>query len=209
MEQWKSIPGYEGFYEASSEGRIRSVPHIVSCYGKGGTKMADGRILKPYDSTPGYLIVTLSRDGEKTKRQVHRLIAMTFLGGDHPELQVNHKNLNKHDNRVSNLEWATQSENIKHAYKEGAMPRDVWRKKMRCVETGQIFDSSYNAAEWVNENYKQYSGNVKNMSTNIRKASATGWKMYGFHWEHVGEQSSTTIPKGSTPKRVEMGSPSL
>lgn len=208
MEVWKDIPGYEGYYQASSEGRIRSCARTVACYSKGGQRNVEGHILKPYATKKGYLMTVLSCDGKHSKALIHRLVAKTFIDNPQGLSDVNHKNLIKTDNRVKNLEWVTRSENMQHAHDNGAFPPEPHRKALKCLPLGLVFESSYQAAEWVNAEQKRYSGNVKNISSNIRTAVQKGRRAFGYKWVHVESEPSTTIPKGSTPKWVEMGDPS-
>ena len=100
-EVWKDIPGYEGRYQASSWGRIRSVDHYV-------TRLVKGRILRPRIRKEGYPIVTLSGVGPK---DVHRLVALAFHGKAGPGQQVRHLDGKKLNSRPENLAWGTQSEN--------------------------------------------------------------------------------------------------
>ena len=112
-ENWESIPGYEGIYEVSDLGRVRSLDR-VDCRGR--TVM--GRVFKPYrDGNKGYVAVSLVKNGESTRTKLHRLIASVFLSttrgnGD----QVNHINGIRDDNRVVNLEWVTCQQNIRHSF---------------------------------------------------------------------------------------------
>lgn len=103
-EIWKDIPDYEGIYQASNLGRIRSLDRRVWNYNK------KGRILKQNNNTSGYLYVSLN--GKKW--YVHVLIAKTFLENTNHYEQVNHKDFNKHNNCVDNLEWLSRIENIRH-----------------------------------------------------------------------------------------------
>lgn len=111
MEIWTPIPGYEEFYEASTEGRIRSKDRI-----KGNGVPLKGRILKPNTDRGGYLYVRLYRDGGSKYLKIHRLVAMTFIENPQNKPQVNHKNGIRNDNRLENLEWVTCSENHRHAF---------------------------------------------------------------------------------------------
>lgn len=114
-EIWKSIPGYEGYYEASNMGRIRSITRQVRNWGT-HKQRKDSIILKPNPVIHGYNAVCMYRDGEKMKFcKVHRLVASAFLGPS--DLQVNHKDGNRRNNKLENLEWCTGSENNKHAFK--------------------------------------------------------------------------------------------
>lgn len=107
-EEWRHVHGYEGFYSVSSWGRIRR-ERAAS-----GTWV--GRILKPSRGDIGYTSVDLCRDGSVPEQlSVHRLVAIAFLGASEPGEVVNHLNGIRSDNRVSNLEWCTTSENALHA----------------------------------------------------------------------------------------------
>jgi len=107
-EEWKDVVGYVGLYQASSLGRVKSL--------KPGRRRY-GCILRPARNNRGYLTVALYQDGKQSRVYVHRLVAEAFLGSQpSPDHEVNHKNGDKVDNRVENLEWVTKSENHKHAY---------------------------------------------------------------------------------------------
>ena len=108
-EIWKDIPKYEGLYQASNYGNIRSCDKKVWNYIK------KSRILKPYLCTSGYYQLSLSNgQGGQKKYYVHRIIASTFLNKEKYQTEVNHKDLNKLNNKVENLEWTSRKENIRH-----------------------------------------------------------------------------------------------
>lgn len=120
MEIWKDIPNYEGYYQASTEGRIRSVDRIrIDNY------HLKGRVLKNNKLKDGYKQVLLMVDNKKDYEKVHRLVAQTFIPNPDNKPQVNHKNGNKGDNRVENLEWVTRSENMIHAYDVLGVPHNT------------------------------------------------------------------------------------
>jgi len=108
-EVWKDIEGYEGLYQVSNLGRIRSLDRIDS----NGRKRR-GKIIKPLNVGKGYVCVGLHLDGLLTQRYVHRLVALAFVDGYDDEKEVNHINEDKHDNRAVNLEWIGRKENINH-----------------------------------------------------------------------------------------------
>jgi hypothetical protein len=119
VEEWREVPGYEGFYEASNFGRIRSVSRNVRQW-RGGVKPVQGRILKQVPGAFGYLAVSLSRQGKVRRFSVHRIIAMTFHGTSPSQKHYAlHRNDKRTDNRAENLYWGTQKENRRDARKNG------------------------------------------------------------------------------------------
>jgi hypothetical protein len=128
--EWRPVAEYEGFYEVSSYGDVRSLDRKVE--GRGGGHKAGQ--YRRFEITPkGYRRVALSRDGAQHTFMVHRLVAQAFIPnpGDKPE--VNHRNGDKADNRAENLEWATSSENQQHAYETGLREPAI-KYVVRCVE---------------------------------------------------------------------------
>lgn len=117
-EIWKDIPGYEGFYQASTLGRIKSVTRTVNRRGN-TTRIVYERILITMSDGKGYQLVNLNKYNVSTTHTVHRLILSTFVENTENKPQVNHINGIKDDNKLINLEWSTVSENGLHAYKNG------------------------------------------------------------------------------------------
>lgn len=175
---WKDIRGYEGLYQVSDEGQIRR-------FYKGGRT----KILKNKDGL--YYSVSLSMNGEYRNYAVHRLVAEIFIPKPVWATEVNHKDGNRHNNRVENLEWVTQQENIRHSREvlgrgfgiicsRGKKPRPV-----RCLdkETGKLikeFPSVSHAARSIPNN------NSANVRVNItdcchgKQPSA-----FGYKWEYI------------------------
>lgn len=129
-EIWKDIKGFEGRYQVSNMGRVRSLDRdIVTTYrGTVHTRHYKGRILIPRKTSNGYAFITLADSGINTNGQIHRLVAMAFVNGYKEGLIVNHKNENKSDNRAENLEWCdytynnTYGEQFVHRYDKRKMP---------------------------------------------------------------------------------------
>jgi hypothetical protein len=110
LNEFILIPDME--YMASTDGRIYSVLSKI--------------VLKPMKNENGYYYVTICKKGKKKRNYyVHQLIAMTYIPNPDKKKYVNHKNLNKTDNRIENLEWTTQSENVKHYYKNKRLTSKV------------------------------------------------------------------------------------
>lgn len=117
-EVWKSIPGYEGFYEVSSLGRVRSLDRELPFNGK--TRKHYGRILSPNRSIAGYLSVQLF-DYERVPRRslIHRLVALAFIPNPYNLPEVNHLDFDRANNLPVNLEWVTRSQNMKYSARAG------------------------------------------------------------------------------------------
>jgi hypothetical protein len=111
-EAWRNVDGWP--YQVSNLGRLRRT--------KGTNGTHAGRILKARPR-PRYCIITLRREGQHRDCHVHRLVALAFLGAPESGQQVNHKDGNKENNAVSNLEYVTPDENMQHAVETGLIPR--------------------------------------------------------------------------------------
>lgn len=127
-EEWKDIDGYDGIYQVSSAGRIRSKSRRVHNY------MKPGRYLRQNQKPNGYLYVGLVKpDGTVSKHEyVHRLVAQAFIPNPEGLAQVNHKNHDKTDNRTENLEWVTPQENILH-FRKSRQAAKYDKKKKRTL----------------------------------------------------------------------------
>lgn len=117
-EFWKNIDGYDGKYQISNAGRVRSYqPQYVINKGYVNTGV---HFMKPNDNGHGYKYVDLNGNGFRDRRYVHRLVAEYFLpDGFKTGMEVNHKDGDKSNNRLSNLEWLTPLDNKKHAIRSG------------------------------------------------------------------------------------------
>lgn len=166
-EIWKDIKNYEGLYQVSNRGRIRSINRTI--VDNWCVREFKGRILNPteHNGKLPYLYVSLSKQGKIKKFFIHRLVAETFIPNPKNKSQVNHINGNPQNNNVINLEWVTNAENTQHAYDTG-----LNSKNKNCIlinkTTGQTkkFSSMRKlgihlgkSAGWAHWNVKQ-KGNV-------------------------------------------------
>lgn len=165
IEEWKDIQGYEGVYQVSDLGRIKSLP-------RNGTVKTE-RILKNFEAS-GYLQVALQYHGVVKWEKVHRLVAKAFIPNTDNKREVNHIDGNKKNNSVNNLEWVTTSENILHSY-------HVLKNHIRKVK--QYTKSMELIKEWecIREASKELRICENNISECCRKRRKTAG---GYVWEY-------------------------
>lgn len=117
QEQWKDIPGYEGYYEISNLGRVKALARQKATKW-GGYFWTKEHIKKSYPQSDGYLQIGLSRDGTKKNHLLHRLVGIAFIPGD-SSLEINHIDFDRTNCRASNLEWETRLGNVDYSLKNG------------------------------------------------------------------------------------------
>lgn len=194
-EIWKAIPGYEGRYEASTEGRIRSVDHYSSQFINNGTpckQFRRGKILKGSPDQDGYFNVDLY-DGVSSKAKtfrVSRLVALTFLPNPNNYSQVDHLNCIVTDNRPSNLEWVNCKENISRVYKRG---RNAFIGKVgkicKCVEDVKMFISVTDAAKY----YSVHPNRIYTCLSDSTKCVKTDDRILHFEPVHLSKNEYTSF----------------
>jgi hypothetical protein len=160
-EKWMDLPEWEGYYQVSDLGRIKSLRRTKK-HTWGGEQVVKERIKAQKFNKDGYLMVELCKDKKSYTRYVHRLVAQVFILNPENKRTVNHKKGVITDNRAVELEWATYSENHKHAYRElGKLPNKAMEGRyghhpnamgVLCVTTGEVFKSAKSAAKLMNVN---------------------------------------------------------
>lgn len=148
---WKPIKGYEGRYEVSDDGQVRSMTRAEHL-SDGRARTRKGRQLVLMTKRTGYQCVNLYKDGHMKTHLVHRLVADTFIPNPEQKPEVNHINGDKHDNRAVNLEWVTESENIRHAFRTnlksgngrgGKLSSEQIRQIRTCPDSQRIIAERY------------------------------------------------------------------
>ena len=176
-EEWRDVVGYEGRYQVSSMGRVKSLERKVRHW-RGGERIQKERILKPSNDRRGYLLVSLC-DGEKRKTfSVHRLVCQAFHENPDNKPQVNHINEIKTDNRACNLEWCTCKQNVNHG------TRTDRSAKARSKPVGQYTLDGELVKIWQSpcEAGKQ----IGLSDSHVSKAANGKLKTaYGFIWRYV------------------------
>lgn len=178
-EIWKDCKGYEGLYQVSNKGRVKSLQRIRTNH-TGGVWIQEEAILTGKINQDGYKVVHFTQPKGKTKIEfVHRLVALAFIPNPDNKKEVNHINSIRTDNFVENLEWVTRKENIDYASKEGHRSKYL----VLCLQTGEVFKTTEEAA-------KKNGGD----SGNIRR-SARGYDMnkqysvYGYTYCYLKNEN--------------------
>ena len=169
MEIWKDIKNYEGVYQVSNQGNVRRI-------------LSGGRTKTLKNREGLYYTVSLSYNQFKKTYAVHRLVAETFLLRKPWETEVNHKDGNKHNNRVENLEWVTQQDNINHAkYVLGNNPFGKPPRKCRCLDSEGNVVAEYPSITEAAKALGKISARAA--ITNVCKGYSP--TAYGYHWEYA------------------------
>lgn len=170
-EIWKDIVGYEGLYQVSNLGRVKSLSKYDRL-----NRFHPEKMKSQVNNGTGYLIVNLKHNGAQKMKTVHRLVAEHFIQNPLGLSDVNHKDGDKTNNRIDNLEWCTHAENVKHAVDIG-LHADFGQRKVLCIELGVIFNTVKDAESWV--------GIKGNRISNVCRLKRGCKTCGGYHWRYV------------------------
>ena len=177
-EIWKDIKGYEGLYQVSNFGRIKSIGSYIGRNQSNKIWCCDKPeiIMHPEIINGNYLRVMLRKDGKSKHFLVHRLVAETFIPNPNNLPQINHKDQNPQNNVYTNLEWCTQRYNNLYGDRIDKVINKI-SKKIQCVETNVIYNSISDAYKALN---KKYQGGISACCNNKAKTAL------GYHWKFIG-----------------------
>lgn len=149
-EIWKEINGYEGYFEVSNLGNFRSKDRFVgSKYNK--PRLYHGKTLKQEFISEGYTRIVLMKNSIRKRYMCHKLVAQAFIPNPDNKPYINHKNGIRWDNRASNLEWVTQSENELHSYRVlgNSMKGKTFPIKIECITLNTCFNSMSDTIKYL------------------------------------------------------------
>lgn len=173
-EVWKDIQGYEGKYQVSNLGRVKSLARYRKNNGNSQT-FQEERILKQSINNCGYCIVELSFEGKRKRYSVHRLVANAFVKNDEGKEQVNHKDENKQNNYADNLEWCTCKENTNYGSHNKRMAITKGTAVVRIDENGNCKEF-YGISEAARQNKIPQSCISECLSGKTKKAGGYYWR---------------------------------
>ena len=172
-EEWRDVVGYEGLYQVSSEGRVKSLERTDS-WGR----TVKERILKPVVVGDGYLKVNLCAGGKPKRFLVHRLVCEAFHENTGNKSDVNHINEDKADNRACNLEWCTRRENCNHGSRNERMAKTKSKPVGQYTRDGDLVKIWPSAIE-VQRQTGFSQGNI------CQAANGKFKQVYGFIWKYI------------------------
>lgn len=167
-EVWKDITDYEGYYQVSNLGRVRSLNRII----KNGRKYK-GKIRKPIPDSKGYMSALLSKDGYRRMFRIHTLVMNTFAGPRPSNMVVCHGRNGKSDNSLSNLQYATESDNHLDQWRDGTM---TYARPVKCS----------NGKQYPSIRHAEIDTGISNQSI-CHVLKGRNQTAGGFKWEYMDE----------------------
>lgn len=179
QEIWKDVKGYEGLYQVSNLGRVRS---FIKCNAHPNIP----RIINPYKHNSGYLRVDLATEKGNQQYSLHRLVASAFIPNSNNKPCVNHIDGNKHNNVADNLEWVTYSENQKHAFATGLKHCKYGKEHHNHSAVNQYTKTGKFIKQWYGfgeiERVLKFNGSNIHACCNGKQKTA-----YGYIWRYANE----------------------
>lgn len=206
-EIWRDVKDFEGLYQVSNLGRVRSLPRYVKA-SKGGTYLKEGCIMRQFELRGHYLQVHLSKDGKKKDMKVHRLVAMAFIPNPDNLPQINHKDYDRQNNRLENLEWcdAKYNSNYSACHRPKTLPRGKDNKLARPIDMfdmqGNYKRSFYGAAEACRETGISFSSICSCLRNEKFSAGGYLWKLSSEEKDMKAHARKMIAESKSTKKAI-------
>lgn len=175
-EIWKDIDGYEGLYQVSNLGRVRSLDRVV-VYSNGRECLHKGKIINNHDNGHGYRYITLTNGGKRKNHYVHRIVAEAFIINEDCLPEVNHIDNDRSNNDITNLEWCSKKENMNHMIKQD---RQIKGSDVHCSKLNEEKVIEIRKLISQGESY----GSIAD-KFNICKQTISNIKLHKI-WKHVG-----------------------
>jgi hypothetical protein len=187
-EEWREVPGFEARYMASSQGRVKRIGRLRTYTRTGTQYFSPEKVLSPIPDNSGYLRVFFRVNQKGFFVPIHRMVAAAFHGAPKNELQVNHINGIKTDNRPQNLEWVTAKQNARHALKTGLRRVGVgWKKRTQSKRVQGTTSSFRGVRKRPDTKSRQYVamvidqfGNEKSVSFFTEEEAAKAYDVYAL-----------------------------
>ena len=177
-EEWKDIPGYEGRYQVSNLGRVKSLARVCNVGQHSAAYHLPEKIMRPKVRKSGYSLVSLNKDGVAKDEYIHRLVAQSFIPNEGGLPYINHKDENPRNNRVDNLEWCTPKYNANY---NGANIRGGLNRRVAIVQKtldGEFVREWDSALTACKEFGRKKATNIFNALVSHGKKTAYGYKWY-------------------------------
>lgn len=176
IEEWRDIEGYEGLYQVSSHGRVKSLPRAVD--NGYNVRHIKEKMIATTISKSGYVNVTLSKDGKITRFRLHRLVATAFIQNVNGLFEVNHKDENKQNNHVANLEWCDRFYNCNHGTRNERIGKN-FSKAVAQYSLDGVLLNTYPSASDAERYLGVHGGHVSSCCCGKRETA------YGYIWKHI------------------------
>ena len=174
-EEWKDIIGYEGYYQISNLGRVKSLEREVKC-AYNSKRLVKERIMKCNKDKDGYLLVLLAKESKNKYFKVHRLVGIHYIDNPDNLPQINHKDENKQNNTVDNLEWCTNKYNNNYGTKNDKSKRPIIQLSLDYKYICR-YKSIVEASKKINKNHSH----IVQCCKRQRKSA------YGYIWRYENE----------------------
>lgn len=183
MEIWKDIKGFEGLYQISNQGRLRSLDRPVK-QRSNSIQVKKGKLIIQSKNHKGYPLANMSKENKRYSRATHRLVAEAFIPNPENKPQINHIDGNKENNYVDNLEWLTAKENTKHAMENGLMKPCFNNAK-------KASDIARNINKKIVDMYDKDGNYIRSFNSLVEAEEKTGAKQKGISEVACGRQKTT------------------